>query len=277
MNTLKHRALNLSLLGGLAVGMLALTPTVGHTAVAGTSSVSVRTNGGQLQLDYIGSADDNNVLVTRESGGAIRVSDSVTIVPGAGCQSVAGDPTTVRCSAGIPKILARLGNGDDRFRTLVSFTGYVEGDDGNDTFLVGQAEGTTASRILYTGHRGEDTTSYELSSAAAGVTVKLDTAFNDGRPAEGTRPADQDNINTENIIGTSFGDTLTGDAQGNKITPGRGRDTVSGGAGNDVIDVQDGQAENSVRCDGGTADKAIADRSAVDTVNADCETIVRAS
>ncbi|GGO74421.1 hypothetical protein GCM10012289_47030 [Nonomuraea cavernae] len=205
------------------------------------------------------------------------MSDSVTIVPGAGCLAVAGDPTTVRCSAGIPKILARLGNGRDTFRTLVPFAGSVEGDDGDDTFLVGEAAGTTASRILYAGHNGEDTTSYALSSAAAGVTVRLDFAFNDGRPAEGTRPADQDNIQTENIIGSSFGDTLTGDALGNTITPGRGRDTVSGGAGNDVIDVQDGQAENSVRCDGGTADRAIADRVAVDTVNADCETITRAA
>jgi hypothetical protein len=273
MNTLRHRVLSLALLGGAVAGALATLPATGHAATAGTSSAQVRTNGGQLQLDYTGSADANTVLITTEAGGAIRVSDSVTIVPGPGCSQADGDPTTVRCSAGIARILARLGDGDDRFRTLVPFQGYVEGDNGNDTFTVGAAEGSVASRIMYAGHLGEDTTTYE--GASAGVTVTLDFAYNDGRPASGTRPADQDNIQTENIVGTSFGDRLTGDRLDNEITPGRGRDTVSGGNGNDLIDVRDGEAENSVQCGDGGADRAVADRAALDPVNADCEQISR--
>ncbi|MFI7637072.1 hypothetical protein [Nonomuraea sp. NPDC049400] len=120
MKTFKRRALHLSLLGGLAVGALAALPGTGH-ATAGTSSASVRVvAGGLLQLDYTGSADANRVLIMLESGtNVLRVADSVAITPGPGCAAAAGDPKTVRCSAGITRIAARLGEGADTFTTLV--------------------------------------------------------------------------------------------------------------------------------------------------------------
>ncbi|MEV5502300.1 hypothetical protein AB0M50_43565 [Nonomuraea fuscirosea] len=113
-------ALALPLIGGLAADALAATAVTAQAqagASAGTSSASVRViNGGFLQLDHVGSADANNVLVMLESGtDALRINDSVSIVPGPGCVQAPGDATTVRCSVGVSRILARLGAGADTF------------------------------------------------------------------------------------------------------------------------------------------------------------------
>ncbi|MGP4100907.1 hypothetical protein [Nonomuraea sp. KM90] len=283
MRTLKRRALHLSLLGGLAVGALAALPATGHAA-AGTSSASVRVvTGGLLQLDYTGSADANNVLITLESGtNALRISDSVNITPGAGCVSAPGDLTTVRCSVGITRIAARLGEGADRFVTQVPLAGTVEGDGGDDVFRPSRSKGTVGaatSQILYAGGAGEDTADYSGVPATGpngttGVRVSLDFAGNDGREADGSRPADKDNVQTENLVGGSFGDTLTGDAQNNRLTGGNGRDTLSAGRGNDVIDLRDNVSDHLSSCGEGT-DLALADPGAGDNVSVDCETVQR--
>jgi Ca2+-binding RTX toxin-like protein len=284
MSTLKRRAMHLSLLGGLAIGALAALPATGHAAAAGTSSASVRAvSGGLLQLDYTGSADANRVLITLEPGtDVLRISDSVTITPGAGCVPAPGDLTTVRCSAGITRILARLGEGADRFTSLVPLQGYVEGDGGDDVFRPGQSKGTVGaatSRILYSGGPGEDTADYQGVPATGpngndGVRVSLDFRHNDGREADGARPADEDNVQTENVVGGSFGDTLTGDDLNNRLTGGNGVDTLSAGRGNDVIDLRDGTGDLRSSCGEGT-DVAVVDAGARDNVNLDCETVQR--
>ncbi|MEV0388385.1 hypothetical protein [Nonomuraea sp. NPDC050643] len=289
MRMLKRRATHLSLLGGLAVGALAALPAHATTTLSATSSATssatVRVVGGLLQLDYIGSAGANNVLITLEAGtNALRVSDSVAIAPGAGCVPVTGDPTTVRCSVGITRIAARMGAGADAFTTLVPLSGTVEGDGGDDTFRPGRSEGSVGaatSEIMYVGGLGEDTATYQGVPATGptgttGVRVSLDFAHNDGRDADGARPADRDNVQVENLIGGSFGDNLSGDAQRNELTGGNGRDTLSAGRGDDVIDLRDGVADHLSFCGEGTGDLAIADRAALDAVSVDCETIQRA-
>ncbi|RVX42334.1 hypothetical protein EDD27_4958 [Nonomuraea polychroma] len=279
MRTLKQ-AMHFSLLSGLMVGALAALPGTSHAA-AGTSSASVRVvTGGFLQLVYTGSADANNVLITLESGtNVLRVNDSVTITPGPGCASAPNDSKTVRCSVGISRIAARLGAGADAFTTLVPLKGTVEGDGQNDTFRPSRSVGPGASNteIMYVGGDGEDTATYAGVPATGptgntGVHVSLDSAANDGRDSDGVRPADKDNIQVENLIGSSFGDRLSGDGGRNKITAGNGRDTVSAGGGDDVVNVQDQAQENSVSCGEGTGDLALADRFG-DTVNVDCETV----
>ncbi|UBU09844.1 hypothetical protein [Nonomuraea gerenzanensis] len=282
MHPLKRRALHLSLLGGLAVGALAALPAAGHAASAGTSSASVRVvSGGLLQLDYVGSADSNKVLITLESGtNVLRISDSVNITPGAGCVSAPGDLTTARCSAGITRISARLGEGADRFTSLVPLQGYVEGDGGDDVFRPGQSKGSVGaatSRIMYFGGLGVDTADYQGVPATGptgtdGVNVSLDFRYNDGRAADGARPADEDNVQTENVVGGSFGDRLTGDDLNNRLTGGNGRDLLSSGRGDDVIDLRDDTGDQSSSCGEGT-DVALIDAGARDRVSVDCETV----
>ncbi|MEU8403744.1 hypothetical protein AB0C28_51955 [Nonomuraea sp. NPDC048892] len=287
MRMLKRSALALPLLGGLAAAALAATPVTAQAqagAQAGTSSASVRVvTGGFLQLDYVGSADANNVLIMLESGtNAVRINDSVSIVPGPGCVQAPGDATTVRCSVGISRIGARLGAGADTFTSLVPLTGTVEGDAGDDLFRPSRSDGNLNSRIMYVGGAGVDTATYQGVPATGptggtGVRVTLDGQANDGRDATASRPADQDNVQTENLIGSSAADNLTGDRFANRLTGGNGRDSLSGGLGNDVLDLRDQAADQLSFCGDGIGDTAFADRAALDPVSVDCETVERAN
>ncbi len=116
------------------------------------------------------------------------------------------------------------------------------GPTGNDTLSGG------AGNDVISGDDGIDTVTY--AQDPGGVTVTLGLLF---VPGVGTA---QDGFGgsdllfgIENIIGSSFNDTLTGDSVGNvitagagddKVSAGGGNDTVTGGAGNDFLDGHDG-------------------------------------
>jgi len=97
------------------------------------------------------------------------------------------------------------GSGDD----------ILEGGDGNDT--------------LY-GEAGSDTASY--AHAAAGVTVSLGTTG-----AQNTVGAGNDSLSgIENLAGSAFGDTLTGDDADNYLYGGAGNDVLQGMGGDDLLE-----------------------------------------
>ena len=102
------------------------------------------------------------------------------------------------------------------------------GADGDDTLIGG------AGNDRLDGEAGSDTASY--SSAFAGVNVNLSTGS-----AASIGGADAAFIGTdmlfaiENVIGSGFADTLTGDTLANRIDGGAGNDTISGGGGADVL------------------------------------------
>ncbi len=103
---------------------------------------------------------------------------------------------------------------------------------GNDTLNGGDGDdvlrGGAGDDILI-GGTGNDTASY--SDAAAGVTVNLTLA---GAQATG---AGSDTLNgIENLVGSGFNDTLTGDAGNNRIEGGAGNDTLIPGAGTNTVD-----------------------------------------
>jgi Ca2+-binding RTX toxin-like protein len=103
----------------------------------------------------------------------------------------------------------------------------ADGGDGND-FL----QGTIANDIL-TGGTGNDTASYvnAFTATATGVTVNL----NQQGAAQNTVAAGNDTLTgIENLIGSQYNDTLTGDASANIIEGGLGNDTLVGGAGDDT-------------------------------------------
>src|SRR6185369_13420040 len=79
------------------------------------------------------------------------------------------------------------------------------------------------------GGAGTDTVSYTAS--AVGVTVDLSLTV-----GQNTAGAGIDTLtNFENVIGSGFGDTLSGDAAGNVLIGNAGDDTLNGGAGNDTL------------------------------------------
>jgi Ca2+-binding RTX toxin-like protein len=107
------------------------------------------------------------------------------------------------------------GDGDD----------VIDGGDGNDS-LVG---GAGADTLL--GGAGIDAITY---GGAAGVAVDLSTGHGVGGDAQG------DVINgIENVLGTSFGDSLTGSAAVNTLTGFGGVDRLDGQDGNDTLDGGD--------------------------------------
>lgn len=96
------------------------------------------------------------------------------------------------------------------------------GGTGNDLFYTNGV----ANRI--DGGAGNDTVSYEY--ATTGATVNLATGANSGGAAGDTL------LRVENITGSQYSDTITGDAGNNVINAGTGGlNRLAGGAGNDTL------------------------------------------
>ncbi len=113
------------------------------------------------------------------------------------------------------------GDGND---VLIGLAGNdtLDGGNGDDLLLGGSGTNTL------TGGAGNDTVSY--ADATTGVTVSLAVA---GAQSTGFST---DTINgVENLIGSAFNDSLTGDDGANRIEGGAGDDTLDGGNGDDVL------------------------------------------
>lgn len=81
-----------------------------------------------------------------------------------------------------------------------------------------------------TGSGDVDTVTY--ANRMAPVTVTIDGFSGDGEAMEN----DNVSISTENVLGGSAGNTLSGSGGANRLVGGVGVDTISGGSGDDVID-----------------------------------------
>ena len=101
----------------------------------------------------------------------------------------------------------------------------INGGAGNDT-LQGGADNDVmiggAGADALDGGAGNDTASY--SSSAAAVTVDLNAGTGLGGDAQGDTLT-----GIENLIGSAFNDTLTGDGNDNVLTGGAGNDILAGG------------------------------------------------
>lgn len=124
--------------------------------------------------------------------------------------TLATQPTLLTVDAGL---------GDDVIIAGAS-SAAVRGNGGNDRFVSGPAGDS------FDGGAGIDTADY--SAATAGVTVSLAAG------ATGNTGGDA-LTNVENLIGSIFGDVLTGDGGANVLTGGIGADTLVGGDGDDRL------------------------------------------
>jgi Ca2+-binding RTX toxin-like protein len=120
-------------------------------------------------------------------------------------------------------------NGTNSADTLygTSAADTINGLGGNDTLKGGGG----ADRL--DGGAGIDTAFYSDSNAA--VTVNLANGRGFGGTAEGDIL-----VNIENLFGSSFGDSLLGDARDNVLTGLGGNDLLKGGGGNDTLYGDDG-------------------------------------
>jgi VCBS repeat-containing protein len=127
-----------------------------------------------------------------------------------------------------------LGDGNDIFDTNAAYTvaDVVYGGNGDDTMWTGGGNDSLyggAGNDYLNGEAGTDTAFY--SDAASGVTVSLATTSAQNTGGAGTDTL----INIENLYGSGFADTLTGNSGDNSIWGGAGNDTLRGGSGNDTL------------------------------------------
>ncbi len=100
-----------------------------------------------------------------------------------------------------------------------------------DNVLIGGAGNDTL-----VGAGGTDTVDYSASSGAMVINLTLQTGRNNNSAAGGNSTTELDSILTaENIIGTSFNDSLVGNTANNILTGGDGNDSLGGGDGLDTI------------------------------------------
>ena len=104
----------------------------------------------------------------------------------------------------------------------------IQGGGGND-FLEG---GSGADTLR--GNAGTDTVSYASSDAAVEVSLRLNGVIQGGH-AQGDTITEM-----ENIVGSTFGDTLTGNSLANLIQGGDGDDILDGFSGADTLEGGDG-------------------------------------
>lgn len=133
-----------------------------------------------------------------------------------------GDDTIYAYSQGDASTndVIRAGGGND----------YVDGGAGNDVIEGGAGDDTID------GGTENDTVSY--ATAGSAVTVNLATTT-----AQNTGGAGTDTItNVENLIGSAYNDTLTGDGNANIIEGGAGNDTINGAGGTDTLSYENAGA-----------------------------------
>lgn len=88
------------------------------------------------------------------------------------------------------------------------------------------------------GGAGVDTADY--SDAGAAVTIRVNGQSNDGQGAVDTL------LNIENVVGTAFNDVIIGDGGANRLVGGLGADSLSGMAGNDILEGGTGAANTLI-------------------------------
>ena len=210
--------------------------TVPHSAAADTNVTVI---GGVLRIDSLSSTDVNVMTIApAPSPGAIRVTDSVTILSGLNCSIV--NSTTTDCT-GVGSInigtSTGLGSQSDSLTTnaLITQPMSVLGGLGADTMTTGAGNDTfnegssTSGGDTFNGGAGTDAVTYASRSNA--ITATVNDTVGDGEAAE------NDDIRTdvENVTGGSAGDSLTGDGDANSLDGQAGDDTLTGGLGADGL------------------------------------------
>jgi len=193
-----------------------------------------------------GRDDQNRVVISDEVNGFVVLLNgieelSVTL-------GTVSDKVTIGDLSGTDiadsTVIIHAGNGDDTVdgaaagKRLVLF-----GDGGNDSLiggnrnddLLGGAGNDTltgnAGNDLLDGGDGNDTVSFAAAGGPVVTNLATGVATGDGNDTL---------TSIENLIGSAFGDALTGDGNANRLDGGGGDDTLAGGGGDDTLSGGDG-------------------------------------
>lgn len=198
---------------------------------------------GQAGADTLDGGNGNNSIANDDSNAAVTINLTTNVNTGGYAQgdsliniqnasgSAFNDSLTGDANDNI--FYGRDGNdsisslaGNDTIYGGIGADNITAGD-GND-WLAGEAGADTLD-----GGNGSDYAYYGASTAA--VTVNLTTNVNTGGDAQGDSL-----LNIENVSGSNFSDTVTGDVNANIISAADGNDTLAGGAGADTLDGGNG-------------------------------------
>ncbi|KJH87022.1 type I secretion target, partial [Pseudomonas fluorescens] len=177
-----------------------------------------------MTVNYAGAQDSTadfhgTYTASDNHGGSDSAGVGISYQAGHTLTGTAGDDVLL---AGNGDNVLNAGDGDD---ILATGTGNntLHGEAGNDLLYSG------TGNDLLDGGTGNDTASY--AHATAGVTVNLGLLA-----AQNTLGAGIDTLaGIENLVGSNFNDTLTGDSAGNRIDGGLGHDVLNGGGGDDLL------------------------------------------
>jgi methionine-rich copper-binding protein CopC/Ca2+-binding RTX toxin-like protein len=218
---------------GTAIGSTIGTDTLANIEfVIGSSFDDTLSGSDRAVNEFIRGGPGNDILRGGTLGGVDAGINFVDYRPNLSGRAEYTQGVTVSLALG-------TASGADGNDTLYGFQGAfgsynndsIVGSDGNN-FLSGERGNDTVD-----GGAGRDTANY--SQASGGVTVSLATGT-----ASGADDLDV-LIRIENVRGSEYADTLTGDDQDNilqgragddVITGGGGNDTLHGGAGNDSLE-----------------------------------------
>lgn len=150
---------------------------------------------------------------------------------GGGIDTATYQSSTVGVTVDLSLLTGQVSAGDasgDILASIENLRGSIHADvltgNGGANVLIGGLGADTLD-----GGGGIDTADYDKSKT--GVTVDLGNNVNNS----GSEAAGDTLINVENVIGTDFGDDLTGDGNGNMLNGGTGDDDLNGAAGNDTL------------------------------------------
>ncbi|MFA7275357.1 MAG: calcium-binding protein [Pseudobdellovibrionaceae bacterium] len=153
-----------------------------------------------------------------------------TITGGAGSDTVSYKSATAAVTVNLTTTTAQntVNAGSDTITGVENILGSAYNDNLTGDANANTIEGGLGNDTL-NGGTGTDTLSY--AGATAAITLSLATAT-----AQSTGGAGSDTVsNFENLLGSGYNDTLTGDANANTINGGLGNDTIQGGLGNDIL------------------------------------------
>ncbi len=237
--------------GGVKINLTLTSAQI--TGGAGTDTVSNFENilgsafnddlTGTTGANVIDGGDGNDII----NGGL----GNDTMTGGAGTDTVTFATASALVTANLMTGTATGGAGVDTFSGFENLTGSTYNDiltgDAGDNAIDGGAGNDTidggAGNDALIGNTGIDTVTYATASAGVNVNLSLLIAQNTGGAGTDTLTG------FENITGSSFDDTLSGDANANTIDGGAGNDflygyagidILYGGAGNDTVDGGDG-------------------------------------
>ncbi|MDU9389077.1 retention module-containing protein [Pseudomonas sp. zfem002] len=177
-----------------------------------------------MTIDYAGAANstpqyNGSYTVTDGHGGTttgavdINYQDSSTLTGTANADTLLGGSGNDTLNAGDGNDVLIGGDGNDS----------LYGGNGNDLLIGGPGND------LLDGGSGIDTASY--ASATSAVTVNLSIAAQQNTGGAGLDTL----VSIENLIGSDYNDTLTGDGNANVLQGGLGNDILNGAGGDDVL------------------------------------------